>query len=74
MYGGLAQLGEHLLCKQGVVGSIPSSSTKWIVVVASFELLVVLLRCRCVECVSLKLAHFCVYSVESMVLIASQSV
>ena len=26
--GGLAQLGEHLLCKQGVVGSIPSSSTK----------------------------------------------
>ena len=27
LYGGLAQLGEHLLCKQGVVGSIPSSST-----------------------------------------------
>ena len=27
-FGGLAQLGEHLLCKQGVVGSIPSSSTK----------------------------------------------
>ena len=27
--GGLAQLGEHLLCKQGVVGSIPSSSTIW---------------------------------------------
>ena len=27
--GGLAQLGEHLLCKQGVVGSIPSSSTKF---------------------------------------------
>lgn len=26
-FGGLAQLGEHLLCKQGVVGSIPSSST-----------------------------------------------
>ncbi len=26
--GGLAQLGEHLLCKQGVVGSIPSSSTR----------------------------------------------
>jgi hypothetical protein len=25
--GGLAQLGEHLLCKQGVVGSIPSTST-----------------------------------------------
>ena len=25
--GALAQLGEHLLCKQGVVGSIPSSST-----------------------------------------------
>ena len=27
IHGGLAQLGEHLLCKQGVVGSIPSSST-----------------------------------------------
>ena len=26
-YGGIAQLGEHLLCKQGVVGSIPSAST-----------------------------------------------
>jgi hypothetical protein len=26
--GAVAQLGEHLLCKQGVVGSIPSSSTK----------------------------------------------
>ena len=25
--GGLAQLGEHLLCKQGVNGSIPLSST-----------------------------------------------
>ena len=25
--GGLAQLGEHLLCKQGVVGSIPITST-----------------------------------------------
>ena len=26
-YGGVAQLGEHLLCKQGVVGSIPTGST-----------------------------------------------
>ena len=26
-FGALAQLGEHLLCKQGVVGSIPSTST-----------------------------------------------
>ena len=25
--GALAQLGEHLLCKQGVVGSIPTGST-----------------------------------------------
>ena len=25
--GAVAQLGEHLLCKQGVVGSIPSGST-----------------------------------------------
>ena len=26
--GGVAQLGEHLLCKQGVTGSIPVSSTR----------------------------------------------
>ena len=26
--GAVAQLGEHLLCKQGVDGSIPFSSTK----------------------------------------------
>ena len=28
--GALAQLGEHLLCKQGVIGSIPIRSTKLI--------------------------------------------
>ena len=27
-YGGVAQLGEHLPCKQGVRGSIPLISTK----------------------------------------------
>ncbi len=27
-YGALAQLGEHLLCKQGVIGSIPIGSTR----------------------------------------------
>jgi hypothetical protein len=27
--GGLAQLGEHLLCKQGVNGSIPLASTNY---------------------------------------------
>ena len=27
--GGVAQLGEHLLCKQGVSGSIPLISTKY---------------------------------------------
>jgi hypothetical protein len=27
--GDVAQLGEHLLCKQGVVGSIPIVSTRW---------------------------------------------
>ncbi len=26
-FGAIAQLGEHLLCKQGVVGSIPTGST-----------------------------------------------
>jgi hypothetical protein len=29
--GAVAQLGEHLLCKQGVVGSIPISSTNIVV-------------------------------------------
>ena len=29
--GGLAQLVEHLLCKQGVNGSSPLSSTEWII-------------------------------------------
>ena len=28
LVGGIAQLGEHLLCKQGVIGSIPIISTK----------------------------------------------
>ena len=28
MYGGIAQLGEHLPCKQGVKGSNPFISTK----------------------------------------------
>ena len=27
--GAIAQLGEHLLCKQEVVGSIPTSSTRY---------------------------------------------
>ncbi len=27
LHGGVAQLGEHLLCKQGVIGSIPFIST-----------------------------------------------
>ena len=27
--GAIAQLGEHLLCKQGVVGSIPTGSTSY---------------------------------------------
>ena len=29
-YGGVAQLGEHLLCKQGVIGSIPFISTTYL--------------------------------------------
>ncbi len=28
VFGGVAQLGEHLLCKQGVIGSNPFTSTK----------------------------------------------
>ena len=33
--GAVAQLGEHLLCKQGVVGSIPISSTSLLGRIAS---------------------------------------
>ncbi len=33
--GAVAQLGEHLLCKQGVAGSIPVSSTKIVVQLVS---------------------------------------
>ncbi len=64
MYGGLAQLGEHLLCKQGVVGSIPSSSTK---PGGCCEFLV-LLAVDVLKSVSEELARFCVYSVEFVVL------
>jgi hypothetical protein len=35
MVGAVAQLGEHLLCKQGVSGSIPLSSTKSFVLTLS---------------------------------------
>ena len=30
-FGDVAQLVEHLLCKQGVVGSIPSISTRFLI-------------------------------------------
>ena len=36
-FGALAQLGEHLLCKQGVVGSIPTGSTMFEFVPESFS-------------------------------------
>lgn len=49
--GAVAQLGEHLLCKQGVSGSIPLSSTKsigvetdWLSAFLSFEEIQVLHR------------------------------
>jgi hypothetical protein len=31
LIGAIAQLGERLLCKQEVVGSIPSGSTSWLI-------------------------------------------
>ena len=34
LFGAIAQLGERLLCKQEVVGSIPSGSTNSIVALA----------------------------------------
>ena len=42
--GAVAQLGEHLLCKQGVSGSIPLSSTK--LLLSGVELLRLLPRVR----------------------------
>ena len=35
VFGAVAQLGEHLLCKQGVVGSIPISSTNSLIGVSN---------------------------------------
>ena len=37
-FGAVAQLGEHLLCKQGVVGSIPISSTNTVLDSAHTEI------------------------------------
>ena len=39
LYGAIAQLGEHLLCKQGVVGSIPTGSTIFLDVIKTDFLL-----------------------------------
>ena len=36
-YGGVAQLGEHLPCKQGVMGSIPIISTRSAVPTAEID-------------------------------------
>lgn len=55
--GAVAQLGEHLLCKQGVSGSIPLSSTKSIGVETDGECLLkkkrfcIGLRAGCVFCI-----------------------
>jgi hypothetical protein len=38
LIGGVAQLGEHLLCKQGVIGSIPFTSTTLLAARAAFGL------------------------------------
>src|SRR5262249_8081730 len=37
LFGAIAQLGERLLCKQEVVGSIPSGSTSRVQLVRNFE-------------------------------------
>ena len=36
-YGRVAQLGEHLLCKQGVAGSNPVTSTNFFLIVKELE-------------------------------------
>jgi hypothetical protein len=35
--GRVAQLGEHLLCKQGVTGSIPVTSTNFFLIAKDLE-------------------------------------
>ncbi len=35
--GRVAQLGEHLLCKQGVAGSIPATSTNFFLIAKDLE-------------------------------------
>src|SRR4051794_3771689 len=51
--GGGAQLGEHLLCKQGVVGSIPIVSTRWASPPGAFLVILVSRRGFSVRCVGL---------------------
>jgi hypothetical protein len=63
--GGVAQLGEHLLCKQGVIGSIPFTSTIDCVVGHTSDQIIDLLCVRSVliGCRSLK-----IHRVESALL------
>ncbi len=51
MVGAVAQLGEHLLCKQGVSGSIPLSSTNS-------------LWCRCERDISFEEVKVCITSMK----------
>jgi hypothetical protein len=46
LLGGVAQLGEHLLCKQEVIGSNPFASTNFLVVVFAFEVVILPLKRR----------------------------
>ncbi len=59
-HGVLAQLGEHLLCKQGVSGSIPLSSTEGHPLRMSFHLKRHSLE-SAAPCVSLSSYHLSVY-------------
>ena len=47
-HGGVAQLGEHLLCKQGVIGSIPFTSTR-LALAAEQEIIEEISASRCVD-------------------------
>lgn len=67
--GAVAQLGEHLLCKQGVSGSIPLSSTKVLVLMRCGDLVFEEIKV-CIT--SLKCCLFCLHCEEKIDLEASR--
>ena len=63
MFGVLAQLGEHLLCKQGVSGSIPLCSTKFKLQVFFRKTFFFDASCTKINLLNLLLTHNCTIAI-----------